>query len=64
MDNKVKCHIINADISVFEYEILDGVKTFQIELISKSNKRYIIGNYKTLKEAKEYIKYVLRVDDK
>lgn len=54
----VKCYIINNDISIFEYYILDGVKTFQVELTGKSEKRYIIGNFKTLKQAKNYIKRI------
>lgn len=62
MEKKVKCYIVNSDISLFEYEILDGVKTFQIEIISKSKKRYILGNYNTMKEAKNYIQRVLKVD--
>lgn len=53
-DKDVKCYIVNADIDIFEYEILDGVKTFQVECVGKSKKRYIIGNFKTLKDAKLY----------
>ena len=53
-EKNVKCYIVNEDMSIFEYELLDKVKTFQVELIGKSNKRYVIANFKTLRQAKEY----------
>ena len=58
MEKKVKCYIVNKDISIFEYYILDTVKTFQVEIIGESGKRYIIGNFNTMKEAKEYVKRI------
>lgn len=59
---EVKCYIVNNDVAVYQYEILDGVMTNQVELVGKSGTRYIVGNFKTLKEAKEYIKYTLRIE--
>lgn len=59
---EVKCFIVNNDISIFQYNLIDNVKVNQVELIGKSNKRYILGMFKTLKEAKDYIKNVLRVE--
>lgn len=56
----VKCYIINNDISIFEYELLENMKTFQVEIISKTNKRYILGNFSTLKKAKDYIKSICK----
>ena len=57
-EKDVKCYIINKDISIFEYEILEGVKTFQVECVGKSNKRYIIGNFKSMKDAKLYLERI------
>ena len=56
----VKCYIINEDISIFEYEILENVKTFQVEIVSKTNKRYILGNFSTMGKAKSYIKSICK----
>lgn len=61
-EKDVKCFIVNNDISIFQYEWLDNVKVNQVELIGKSNKRYILGMFETLKDAKDYIRNVLRVD--
>lgn len=54
----VKCYIVNNDVAIFEYYIFEGIKTFQVECTGKSGKRYIINNFKTLKEAKEYIERI------
>ena len=54
----VKCYMVNKDVSIFEYEILEDVKTFQVEMIGKSGKRYIIANFNTLKEAKQFVKRI------
>lgn len=61
-ERNVKCFIVNNDISIFQYEWFENMKVNQVELIGKSNKRYILGMFKTLKEAKDYIKNVLRVE--
>lgn len=53
---KVKCHIINNDFTIFEYYLLPGEKTFQVEITSKTKRNYIVGNFKTMKQAKEYVK--------
>ena len=53
---EVKCHIINDDITIFEYYLLPNVKTFQVEIISKTKRKYIVGNFNTMKQAKEYVK--------
>lgn len=58
MKRKV-CYVINEDITIIQYEILDGVKTNQIEIIGKSKKRYIVANFKTLKEAMEFVKRMI-----
>ena len=58
--NKVKCYVINNDISIFEYYLLDDYKTFQVEIISKTNKRYIIGSFDTMKKAKDYVKRICK----
>ena len=63
-ERKVKCLIVNNDVDIFQFEILDGVMTNQVEMLSKSGKRYILGNFPTLKEAKEYVRYVLRIEVK
>ena len=55
-ERDVKCYIVNSDISMFEYELLDGVKTFQIEIIGESKKRYVLANFSKKKDAKEYLK--------
>lgn len=64
MKKDVKCYIVNRDVSIFQYEILDGVMTNQVEIIGESKKRYIVGNFKTLKEAKEYVENVLKIEIK
>lgn len=56
----VKCYIVNKDLSIYEYEILEKVKTFQVELVGKSKARYIIANFGTLKEAKEYCERITK----
>ena len=61
---EVKCYIVNKDVAIYQYEILDGVMTNQVEIDGKSGNKYIVGNFNTLKEAKEYIKYTLRIEVK
>ena len=56
-EREVKCLIINNDISMYEYEILEGVKTYQVEIIGKSGKKYII-NFNTKQEAKNFIEHI------
>lgn len=62
-DKKIKCYIVNRDVSIFEYEILENVKTFQVEIVGKSGKRYIINNFKSMKKAKEYLKIIGVLDN-
>ena len=61
-DNEVKCYIINENISIFEYYWFENIKTFQVEISFKEPKknsvRYILGNFKSMKDAKEYIKRI------
>lgn len=57
-EKNIKCYIVNNDVSIFEYEMLDGVKIFQVEAIGKSGKRYVLGNFKNMKEAKKYIEEI------
>lgn len=63
MDKKVKCYIVNKDVSIFQYELLEGIMTNQVEITGESKKSYIVGSFKTLKEAKDYVKYVLRIEN-
>ena len=54
-EREVKCFIVNKDISIFQYELLEGYMTNQVEIIGESGKKYILGNFKTLKEAKDFV---------
>ena len=60
----VKCYIVNKDVSIFDYELLDNCRVFQVEMVGETKRRYILGMFSTMKEAKEYIKNVLRIDIK
>ena len=54
-ERKVKCLIVNNDISIFSYELIAGCGIIhQVEMIGKSGKKYVLGIFNTLKEAKTF----------
>lgn len=48
----VKCYIVNNDISIFEY--ID-YKFYVVSIIGISEKRYEVGGFRTLEEAKKFV---------
>ena len=53
----VKCYIVNKDISIFEYV---DYKFFVVSITGISKKRYEVGGFKTLEEAKNFINEIDR----
>lgn len=60
-EREVKCYIVNKDIAIFSWELISGCGIHhQVEITGKSGKKYIVGVFNTLKEAKDFCKRIDR----